>query len=180
MIKGKKTQSPSPRYFICYSSLVFLLQVSLYTMFVSGMAFHAKISDPVIGGTYMTLLNTVSNLGGVWPSSLSLWAVDSLTWKTCTGVVGNLVCNTAQEKKVFQQHWIFDPITLHHTIWSQWVPSENCFSMHFLLYVSLHLKLINQLYAINLIINENTIDKNNTNRCNHWNQCDHFAVRQCL
>jgi len=27
------------------------------------MAFHAKVSDPIIGGTYMTLLNTVSNLG---------------------------------------------------------------------------------------------------------------------
>ena len=69
-------------------------------MFVSGMAFHAKISDPVIGGTYMTLLNTVSNLGGVWPSSLVLWAVDGLTWKTCSGAVGNLVCNTAAESKV--------------------------------------------------------------------------------
>ena len=48
----------------------------------------------------MTLLNTVSNLGGVWPSSLSLWAVDGLTWKTCTGVAGNIQCNTADEKKV--------------------------------------------------------------------------------
>jgi PAT family acetyl-CoA transporter-like MFS transporter 1 len=27
------------------------------------MAFHAKISDPAIGGTYMTLLNTLANLG---------------------------------------------------------------------------------------------------------------------
>ena len=32
-------------------------------MFVAEMAFHAKVSDPRIGGTYMTLLNTVSNLG---------------------------------------------------------------------------------------------------------------------
>ena len=32
-------------------------------MFVSQMAFHAKISDPGIGGTYMTLLNTVANFG---------------------------------------------------------------------------------------------------------------------
>ncbi len=32
-------------------------------MFVSQMAFHAKISDPGIGGTYMTLLNTISNFG---------------------------------------------------------------------------------------------------------------------
>ena len=38
-------------------------QVFVYSMFVSQMAFHAKISDPAIGGTYMTLLNTVANLG---------------------------------------------------------------------------------------------------------------------
>lgn len=27
------------------------------------MAFFARISDPSIGGTYMTFLNTISNLG---------------------------------------------------------------------------------------------------------------------
>jgi PAT family acetyl-CoA transporter-like MFS transporter 1 len=32
-------------------------------MFVAQMAFNAKVSDPAIGGTYMTLLNTVANLG---------------------------------------------------------------------------------------------------------------------
>ncbi len=32
-------------------------------MYVSTMAFHAKISDPSIGGTYLTLLNTMSNFG---------------------------------------------------------------------------------------------------------------------
>lgn len=32
-------------------------------MFVSGMAMSAKVSDPAIGGSYMTLLNTVNNLG---------------------------------------------------------------------------------------------------------------------
>lgn len=32
--------------------------------FVSLGSFFTKISDPLIGGTYMTLLNTISNLGG--------------------------------------------------------------------------------------------------------------------
>ena len=39
------------------------LQIALYSMFVSAMAFFARVSDPLIGGTYMTLLNTLSNLG---------------------------------------------------------------------------------------------------------------------
>ena len=30
------------------------------------------------GGTYMTLLNTVCNLGGNWPATLALWAGEKL------------------------------------------------------------------------------------------------------
>lgn len=54
-------------------------------MYVAIMAFNAKVSDPLIGGTYMTLLNTVSNLGGNWPSTVALWLVDPLTVKECVG-----------------------------------------------------------------------------------------------
>ena len=56
------------------------------------------MSDPAVGGTYMTLLNTVCNLGGNWPSTLALWSVDSLTWKSCQGSPseGNSCLNPAQ------------------------------------------------------------------------------------
>merc|ERR1712083_369271 len=57
--------------------------VTLYSMFVAIMAFFARISDPAVGGTYMTMLNTLTNLGGNWPSTLALWSVDHLTWKRC-------------------------------------------------------------------------------------------------
>ena len=52
-------------------------------MFVAIMAFFARISDPAVGGTYMTMLNTLTNLGGNWPATLALWSVDHLTWKRC-------------------------------------------------------------------------------------------------
>lgn len=69
-------------------------QVTVYCIFVSLMAFHAAISDPKIGGTYMTLFNTVTNLGGNWPSTVSLWLVEKLTFQDCheqckTSKVGN-------------------------------------------------------------------------------------------
>ncbi|BFZ23451.1 hypothetical protein BsWGS_26489 [Bradybaena similaris] len=74
-----------PWYFYIVLLLFYCLhQVAVYCMFVSGMAFHAKVSDPAIGGTYMTLLNTVTNLGGNWPSTLALSVVDYLTWKDCS------------------------------------------------------------------------------------------------
>jgi hypothetical protein len=43
----------------------------------------SQISDPSIGGTYMTLLNTVANLGSKWPTSLSLFFLDAMTIKQC-------------------------------------------------------------------------------------------------
>ncbi|KAK3670708.1 hypothetical protein LTR78_009400 [Recurvomyces mirabilis] len=52
-------------------------------MFVAISAFHAKIADPVIGGTYMTLLATVSNLGGTFPRFFVLKFVDAFSVATC-------------------------------------------------------------------------------------------------
>ncbi|KAL2065300.1 hypothetical protein VTL71DRAFT_2969 [Oculimacula yallundae] len=52
-------------------------------MFVAVSAFHARIADPVIGGTYMTLLATVSNLGGTFPRFFVLKLVDAFTTATC-------------------------------------------------------------------------------------------------
>ncbi|KAH9988801.1 acetyl-coenzyme A transporter 1-domain-containing protein [Russula compacta] len=70
------------------------------TQYVCIGAFHARISDPVIGGTYITvcifrirwllslvefrqLLNTVSNLGSTWPRFFVLRAIDFFTIATC-------------------------------------------------------------------------------------------------
>jgi MFS family permease len=52
-------------------------------MFVAVAAFHARIADPVIGGTYMTLLATVCNLGGTFPRFFVLRMVDAFTTATC-------------------------------------------------------------------------------------------------
>lgn len=73
-------------------------------MYVSIMAFNAKVSDPLIGGTYMTLLNTVSNLGGNWPSTVALWLVDPLTVKECVGA-SNQNCRTPDAVEVSMLHF---------------------------------------------------------------------------
>ncbi|XP_064021319.1 acetyl-coenzyme A transporter 1 isoform X2 [Pogoniulus pusillus] len=73
----------------------YAFQVTLYSMYVAIMAFNAKVSDPLIGGTYMTLLNTVSNLGGNWPSTVALWLVDPLTVKECAGAQDQTCATTA-------------------------------------------------------------------------------------
>lgn len=71
-------------------------------MYVACMAFHAKVSDPLIGGTYMTLLNTVTNLGGNWPSTVALWLVDPLTSKECRGAAAQS-CGSPEEAGVSEE-----------------------------------------------------------------------------
>lgn len=87
---------------VCYA----LHQVCVYSMYVSIMAFFAKVSDSSVGGTYMTLLNTVTNLGGNWPSMLALYFVDPLTWKECQGGQDNEgnSCRTEAEKESCMQN----------------------------------------------------------------------------
>jgi len=68
-------------------------------MFVASMAFFAKVSDPAVGGTYMTLLNTLCNLGGNWPATAALWFVDPLTFRQCSTDYAN-DCSTITEREV--------------------------------------------------------------------------------
>lgn len=79
-------------------------QVFVYGMFVAVMAFFAKISDPGVGATYMTLLNTVCNLGGNWPNTIVLWLVEILTWSECRKAlpdvaVGNTCANKVEKEE---------------------------------------------------------------------------------
>ena len=53
-----------------------LYRVPCQINFTAQMAFFAKVSDPSIGGTYMTLLNTLSNLGTMIASQVALRTVD--------------------------------------------------------------------------------------------------------
>jgi PAT family acetyl-CoA transporter-like MFS transporter 1 len=52
-------------------------------VYVSIMSFFSQIADPAIGGTYMTLLNTLANLGSKWPNSLVLYLLPRLTQASC-------------------------------------------------------------------------------------------------
>ncbi|KAJ7596762.1 acetyl-coenzyme A transporter 1-domain-containing protein [Mycena floridula] len=60
-----------------------LSSFSATVQFVGISAFHTRVSDPLIGGTYMTLLNTFTNLGGTWPKWFILKGVDLFTVAHC-------------------------------------------------------------------------------------------------
>ncbi|XP_046678735.1 acetyl-coenzyme A transporter 1-like isoform X2 [Homalodisca vitripennis] len=72
-------------YYVLLILLYGLHQITLYSMFVSQLSFFfARISDPNMGGTYMTLLNTLANLGTSWPNSLILLFVDGFSSSYCS------------------------------------------------------------------------------------------------
>jgi len=70
-------------------------------MFVAVLAFFSRISDPRFGGTYITFLNTVTNLGATWTSTVALGVIDVLTFKKCSFDSDNY-CSTLDDKDVRQ------------------------------------------------------------------------------
>ena len=74
-------ESFPPYYYALVIATLSIHRAFVYAMFVAEMAFFAKVSDPAIGGTYMTFLNTLANIGNLWPTSFSLWFVDQITKK---------------------------------------------------------------------------------------------------
>ena len=61
------------------------------TMFTAQMAFHNSIARNMtsLGGTYMTLLNTFANMGGIWPSTMALYMTDISSLSRCGGAQHN-------------------------------------------------------------------------------------------
>lgn len=102
---------PTYYYFLLLANYG-IYQITLYSMFVAIMAFFARISDPAVGGTYMTLLNTVCNLGGNWPTTVVLWLVDVLTWRNCSNPTSEIKsdnnCGNTEETNVSLYLYFFN------------------------------------------------------------------------
>ena len=67
--------------------------------FVSLCAFHTKIADPAIGGTYMTTLNTLSNYGGTWPRIFIYYLIDKITINKCITDKGYIMLTSEEAKE---------------------------------------------------------------------------------
>ena len=97
-----------PSYFILFFFYSLVNSIFDSTVFISQIAFFAKVSDPMIGGTYMTLLvslnfrnenifvisnvlirfktlskATISNLGSMYPNTIALYLIGIFSNKAC-------------------------------------------------------------------------------------------------
>jgi len=74
-----------PTYFFFICLVTFLVNGLVdTTLSLSLMSFFSKISDEALGGTYMTFLTTLTNLGGSYPGTVALFLINWLNRKHCS------------------------------------------------------------------------------------------------
>ena len=94
-------------YFICLLLEAFH-SVTIYSSYIPVMYFFSQISDKNFGGTYLTFLNTVSNLARSFTSTGTLYMANFLSYKYChfptssnnATVDANNYCSSDSESKV--------------------------------------------------------------------------------
>lgn len=67
--------------YIFYPILMTLFVINetiIYLQLVARVGFYAQVSEPRIGGTYMTLVSTLGNIGQTVSSSVVLWVASRL------------------------------------------------------------------------------------------------------
>lgn len=87
-----------------YYFFIYIIINSVYSLIFSSMAlfktaFFTNISDKNIGGTYMTLLNTIANIGLNWPTTLALYLIEAFSTKACLFDKTSKVTVSASQKK---------------------------------------------------------------------------------
>jgi PAT family acetyl-CoA transporter-like MFS transporter 1 len=101
----------APQWFwLAVIGLSIVASVVTTAQFVSLMAFFARVSDPLVGGSYMTTLNTATNLGSKWPNTAVLFLVNQLTWKECS--LDGTLCRT-----VVDGYYILTGLCLVYGVW---------------------------------------------------------------
>ncbi|WIA38680.1 hypothetical protein OEZ86_001986 [Tetradesmus obliquus] len=89
-------------WFGALSAIGLVTSFSSTLMFTALGSFFNRISDPVMGGAYLTLLNTIANMGIILPKIWLFAAMDALTASSCRagGLDGKVVAGLACPKKI--------------------------------------------------------------------------------
>ena len=95
-------------YFLLYIILNGICSFVFSTMALAKTSFFTRISDKSIGGTYMTLCNTVANIGHNWPQTVALYLIDVFTLKHCIQNTSHLTLSKSSSvsisnKKKFEE-----------------------------------------------------------------------------
>jgi len=67
------------RFYFLFFINALMKQITVEIMHSARGAFYTRVADDAIGGTYLTLLNTISNLGIKWPHTVALGLMDAFS-----------------------------------------------------------------------------------------------------
>ena len=73
----------APMPFLMVLSIGVAASFGATLMFTAQGAFCSQVSDPAMGGAYLTLLNSIANLGSTLPRFIVFWLMDLLTVREC-------------------------------------------------------------------------------------------------
>jgi PAT family acetyl-CoA transporter-like MFS transporter 1 len=85
---GASSISDAPGSFAMLGVLGVATSISSTLMFTALGDFFNRISDPLMGGAYLTLLNTLANIGVVVPKLAVFAAIDMFTARSCASKAG--------------------------------------------------------------------------------------------
>jgi hypothetical protein len=80
---GASDFSDHPPAFLAVLAAGLLTSFSSTLMFTSTGTFFNRISDPTMGGAYLTMLNTIMNVGMTLPQGIMFFLVDTLSYNVC-------------------------------------------------------------------------------------------------
>jgi MFS transporter, PAT family, solute carrier family 33 (acetyl-CoA transportor), member 1 len=75
--------SEHPASFVALAGVGLATSFSSTLMFTALGTFYNRVSDPEMGGAYLTMLNTVSNVGVTLPKIAMFWLMDALSYSAC-------------------------------------------------------------------------------------------------
>ncbi|GIX65519.1 acetyl-coenzyme A transporter 1 [Babesia caballi] len=73
----------SALFYAIFFGISLFRKICALVVSVAFIALFAKVADPSVGGTYMTLLNTLANVGELIPQMVGLWLIDILGSGEC-------------------------------------------------------------------------------------------------
>ncbi|KAH7649218.1 hypothetical protein FG379_001575 [Cryptosporidium bovis] len=81
-IENNNTYTPFLFYYM-YLMISIISSIISNTQSLIFMTLFNMVSDVRFAGTYLTLFNTINNLGHKWPGSLSIWLLDYMNIQYC-------------------------------------------------------------------------------------------------
>lgn len=111
-------------FFLIYAVINGIYSLIFSTLSLTKAFFFTQISDKKIGGTYMTLLNTISNIGVNYPATLALYLIDLFSFKQCSfePLTDSQILTTSKKKG-----FISFLKSIHKNTCSTSQESENCY-----------------------------------------------------